>query len=62
MTSVGTLTRQAAFNEQIEVDGQQAVPHSHVLASRTTSPMEADNIWLTGARSGGVGRMRLSVS
>jgi hypothetical protein len=44
MTSVGTLTRQAAFSDQIEVDGQRAVSHSHVLASRTTSPMEADSI------------------
>jgi hypothetical protein len=62
MTSVGTLTRQAAFNDQIEVDGQQTVSHSHVLVSPTTSPMEADNIWLTGARWGGFGKMRLSVS
>ena len=62
MTSVGTLTRQAAFNDQIEVDGQQTISHSHVLASRTTSPMEADNIWLTGSKCGGFGRMRLSVS
>jgi len=29
---------------------------------RTTSPMEADNMWLTGARWGGVGRVCLRVS
>ena len=50
MTSVGTLMRQAAFIDQIEVGGQQTVSHSHVLTSRTTSPMEADNIWLIGPR------------
>lgn len=61
MTSVGTLMRQAAFNGQIGVDSQ-AVSRSHVLESRTTSPMVADNIWLTGARWGDVGSMRLSVS
>jgi hypothetical protein len=61
MTSVGTLMRQAAFNDQIRVDGQ-AVSRSHVLASRTTSPMVAENMWLTGARWGEVGRVRLSVS
>ena len=53
--------RQAAFNDQINVDGQ-AVSRGHVLSSRTTSPMVADIMWLTGAKWGEVGRMRLSVS
>ena len=60
MTSVGTLMRQAAFNNQIDVD--KAMSRGHALASRTTSPTVADNIWLTGARWGEVGSVRLSVS
>ena len=62
MTSVGTLMRQAALNNQIGVDSQRAASRRHVLGSHTTSPTDADNIWLIGARWGGVGRVRLSVS
>ncbi len=62
MTSVGTLMRQAAFGDRSGVDSQQAVSRGHALIPRTTSPIDADNIWLTGARWGGVGRMRLSTS
>ena len=60
MTSVGTLMRQAAFNDQIVVRRSRVV--SHVLSTRTTSPTVADTMWLTGTRWGEVGRMRLSVS
>jgi len=62
MTSVGTLTRQAAFNDQIGESGQQAVSRGHVTTSRTTSPMDADSIWLIGSKCGRVGRVRLRVS
>jgi hypothetical protein len=62
MTSVGTLIRQAAFDDRIDVDSQQAISRGHALMSRTTSPIEAANMWLTGARWGGVGRVRLSTS
>jgi hypothetical protein len=62
MTSVGTLMRHATFNDRISVDGQQAASRGHAPVLRTTSAIDADSMWLTGARWGGVGMTRLRTS